>query len=71
MQCKFNRIWKQVLVTPASLCAFYYLGQAMRTCLMSYRNNKGVDQPAQMRSLNSTFAVRWLDSMYTSYSYVY
>ena len=31
--------------------------------LMLYANNKGADQPAHLRSLISTFAVRWLDTM--------
>ena len=30
---------------------------------MPYANNKGADQPAQPRSLISTFVVRCLDSM--------
>ena len=34
-----------------------------KTCLMSYANNKGADQPAHPRSLISTFFVRCLDSM--------
>ena len=34
-----------------------------KTCLMSYANNKGADQPAHPRSLISTFVVRYLDSV--------
>ena len=34
-----------------------------KTCLMSYANNKGADQPALSRSLISTFVVRCLDSV--------
>ena len=34
-----------------------------KTCLMSYANNKGADQPAYPRSLNSAFVVRCLDSI--------
>ena len=34
-----------------------------KTCLITYANNKGVDQPAHPRSLISTFVVRCLDSM--------
>ena len=34
-----------------------------KTCLMTYANNKGADQPAHLRSLISTFVVRCLDSM--------
>ena len=34
-----------------------------KTCLMSYANNKGADQPAHSRSLISTFLVRCLDSV--------
>ena len=30
---------------------------------MSYANNKGADQPAHLRSLNSAFVVRCLDSI--------
>ena len=34
-----------------------------KTCLMSYANNKGADQPAHPRSLISAFVVRCLDSI--------
>ena len=34
-----------------------------KMCLMSYANNKGVDQPAHPRSLISAFIVRCLDSV--------
>ena len=34
-----------------------------KTCLMPYANNKGADQPANPRSLISTFIVRSLDSI--------
>ena len=34
-----------------------------KTCLMSYGNNKGADQPAHRRSLISAFVVRCLDSI--------
>ena len=34
-----------------------------KTCLMSYANNKGADQPAHQCSLISTFIVRCLDSV--------
>ena len=34
-----------------------------KTCLMSYANNKGTDQPAHPRSLISAFVVRCLDSV--------
>ena len=34
-----------------------------KTCLMSYANNKGVDQPTHPRSLISAFVVRCLDSV--------
>ena len=34
-----------------------------KTCLMSYANNKGADQPAHPRSLISTFVIRCLDSV--------
>ena len=34
-----------------------------KTCLMSYANNKGADQPAHSRSLISAFIVRSLDSV--------
>ena len=41
-----------------------YMSRAMRKmCLMSYANNKGVDQPAHPRSLISAFIVRCLDSI--------
>ena len=35
----------------------------MKTCLMSYGNTKGADQPAHLRSLISTIVVRCLESM--------
>ena len=34
-----------------------------KTCLMSYANNKGADQPAHPRSLISAFVFRCLDSV--------
>ena len=34
-----------------------------KTCLMSYANNKGADQPAHLHSLISAFVVRCLDSV--------
>ena len=34
-----------------------------KTCLMSYANNKGTDQPAHPHSLISAFVVRCLDSV--------
>ena len=34
-----------------------------KTCLMTYVNNKGADQPAHPRSLISAFVVRCLDSI--------
>ena len=34
-----------------------------KMCLISYANNKGVDQPAHPRSLVSAFVVRCLDSI--------
>ena len=34
-----------------------------KTCLMSYANNKGANQPAHLRSLISAFVVRCLDSV--------
>ena len=34
-----------------------------KTCLMTYANNKGADQPAHPRSLISTFVVRWVNNM--------
>ena len=35
----------------------------MRKPVLPYANNKGADQPAQPRSLISTFVVRCLDSI--------
>ena len=35
----------------------------MRKPVLPYANNKGADQPAQMRRLISTFVVRCLDSI--------
>ena len=40
-----------------------YMSRAMRKCVMSYANNKGVDQPAHPRSPISAFVVRCLDSI--------
>ena len=34
-----------------------------KTCLMSYANNEGADQPAHPRSLSGAFVVRCLDSI--------
>ena len=34
-----------------------------KRCLMPYANNKGADQPAHPRSLNSAFVVHFLDSI--------
>ena len=34
-----------------------------KTCLMSYANSKGADQPAHPHSLISAFVVRCLDSV--------
>ena len=34
-----------------------------KTCLMSYANNIGADQPAHLRSLISAFVVHCLDSV--------
>ena len=34
-----------------------------KTCLMSYANNKGADQPGHSRSPISAFIVRCLDSI--------
>ena len=34
-----------------------------KTCLMTYANNNGADQPAHPLSLISAFAVRCFDSM--------
>ena len=34
-----------------------------KTCLMSYANNKGADQPVHPRSLTSAFIVHCLDSI--------
>ena len=33
-----------------------------KTCLQRFANNKGADQPAQPRSLNSAFVIRCLES---------
>ena len=49
-------------------CQIYHLLEIngpdhAKTCLISYANNKGADQPAHPRSLISTFVVRCLDSM--------
>ena len=38
------------------------MGHIMRKPVLSYVNNKGVDQPAHPRSLTSIFVVRCLDS---------
>ena len=34
-----------------------------KSCLLSYANNKGADQPEHLRSLISAFIVRCLDSV--------
>ena len=38
------------------------MGVDMRKRLPGFANNKGTDQPAQMRSLNSTFITHLLES---------
>ena len=45
----------------------YGPGQA-KTCLIPYTNNKGADQPANPRSLISTFVVRFLDNIIPLFS---
>ena len=42
-----------------------------KTCLMSYANNKGADQPTHPRSLISAFVVRCLDSVMPLVSVTY
>ena len=48
-------VYKQVIIKQSINWA--------RSCLMPCANNKGADQPAYLRSLISTFVVRYLDSM--------
>ena len=43
-------------------CSEYEPGHE-KMCLMSYANDKGADQTAHPRSLNSAFVVRCLDSI--------
>ena len=45
------------------LCFYILEPRHEKTCLMSYANNKGVDQYAHPRSLISAIVVRWLDSI--------
>ena len=33
-----------------------------KTCVWEFENNTGADQPAHLRSLNSTFVIRFLES---------
>ena len=37
-----------------------YRSQREKNCLRGFVNNKGADQPAHMRSLISTFVIRFL-----------
>ena len=39
------------------------MSHVMRKSVMPYANNKGADQPAHPRSLNSAFMVHCLDSI--------
>ena len=45
------------------LFLFYKVSHVMRKLFMPYANNKGTDQPVQLRSLISAFVVRCLDSI--------
>ena len=44
-------------------CSFSFEPGHEKTCLMSYANNKGADQPALPRSMTSAFVIRCLDSI--------
>ena len=52
-----------VINIPSAITMFIIGPGHAKTCLISYANNKGADQPAHPRSLISTFVVRCLDSM--------
>ena len=49
--------------------ALSYGAGPAKTCLMSYANNKGADQPAHPCSLISAFVVRSLDSIISQVGY--
>ena len=58
-----KRYIKHFSITEIEIFSITYGPGHAKTCLMSYANNKGADQPAHPRSLISTFVVRYLDSM--------
>ena len=49
--------------TPLQQPTLTSYGQYHENLFMPYTNNKGADQPAHLRILNSTFVVRHLDSI--------
>ena len=73
-QLAYNTINMCAISTPCMLsCVIQHCGECWvnfifepgheKTCLLSYANNKGADQPALPRSLISAFVVRCLDSL--------
>ena len=56
-------VWHSISIFSSFRTVFNDMSQAMRKCALSYANNKGADQTAQMRSLISAFVVRCLDSI--------
>ena len=52
-----------IVIQKFEQCGFTIWARSCETCLMSYANNKGADQPAHPRSLISTFVFRCLDGM--------
>ena len=53
----------KVIIPKGPTCTSIIGPGHAKTCLMTYANNKGVDQPAHLRSLISIFVVRCLDSI--------
>ena len=67
--------WRQIILyeeiskqKAGNIYSFIYEPGHEKTCLMSYANNKGTDQPVHLRNLISAFAVRCLDSVMSLFS---
>ena len=71
-KCKSSKEWSRAILSrmkhTGTTALEWSLSKSVepghqKTCLMSYANNKGADQPAHPRSLISAFIVRCLDSV--------
>ena len=61
--CFFLVARKITVASYPGICLKIFEPGHKKTCLMSYANNKGADQPAHPRSLISAFVFRCLDSL--------